>query len=152
MSSHDFVTADKFVNYGWPFFGPCIRIWLFSGLDLSPRQKVDLATLLQTLQVMLCKKVWERSHTRKRCENAVRTTLQPWRQIKATAEKNCVWFFSDSLRGRLGSTPRSTRLPVDRDRLVRHHCCTEIQDVQYVTKLSLVIDQGNKKSKQPLTC
>jgi len=29
MSSHEFVTADKFGKYGWPFLAPCLRIWLF---------------------------------------------------------------------------------------------------------------------------
>ena len=28
-----------------PFLAPCLRIWLFSGLDLAPWQKIDLATL-----------------------------------------------------------------------------------------------------------
>jgi len=47
MGSYDFVTADKFGKNSWPFFGPCLRISLFSGLDLAPCQEVDLATLLQ---------------------------------------------------------------------------------------------------------
>jgi len=31
------------------FFGPCLGIWLFLKLDLAPWQKVDLATLVQTV-------------------------------------------------------------------------------------------------------
>jgi len=45
MGSYDFVTADKFRKMVGPFLAPCLRIWLFSGLDLAPWQKVDLATL-----------------------------------------------------------------------------------------------------------
>jgi len=43
MSSHEFVTDDKFEKYGWPFLAPCVEIWLFS--DLAPWKKVDLPTL-----------------------------------------------------------------------------------------------------------
>jgi len=28
-----------------PFLAPCLKIWLFSRLDLAPWKKVDLATL-----------------------------------------------------------------------------------------------------------
>jgi len=28
-----------------PFLAPCLRIWLFSGQDLAPWRKVDMATL-----------------------------------------------------------------------------------------------------------
>jgi len=45
MGSYDFVTADKFRKMVGPFLAPCLRIWLFSGQDLAPWQKVDLATL-----------------------------------------------------------------------------------------------------------
>jgi len=46
MGSYDFANADKF-GKKWLalFLAPCLRIWLFSGLDLHPWQKVDLATL-----------------------------------------------------------------------------------------------------------
>jgi len=33
-----------------PFLAPCLRIWLFSGLNLAPWQKVDLATLHNMLR------------------------------------------------------------------------------------------------------
>jgi len=42
MASYDFVTADKFGKY---WLTHCLRIWIFSGLNLAPRQKVDLVTL-----------------------------------------------------------------------------------------------------------
>jgi len=31
-----------------PFLTPCLRLWLFSGLNLASWQKVDLSTLLST--------------------------------------------------------------------------------------------------------
>jgi len=46
MGSYDFVTAAKFGKMVSPFFAPCLRIWLFSALDLAPWQKVSLVTLI----------------------------------------------------------------------------------------------------------
>jgi len=46
MGSYDFVTVGKFEKNGWHFLAPCLSVWLFSGLDLAPWQKVDLATLV----------------------------------------------------------------------------------------------------------
>jgi len=50
MGSYDFVTVDKFGKNGWSFFWPRVldfgSFLAFSGLDLAPWQKVDLATLL----------------------------------------------------------------------------------------------------------
>jgi len=40
-----------------PFLAPCLRIWLFSGLDLTPWQKVDLATLAPAPTIEKCKKI-----------------------------------------------------------------------------------------------
>jgi len=53
MGSYDFVTADKFGKNGWPFFGPCLRIWVFSGLELAPWQNAGLATLIGVVESRL---------------------------------------------------------------------------------------------------
>jgi len=49
LSSFDFVVADNFGKNGWPFFWPLVlefgSFLAVSGLDLTPWQKVDLATL-----------------------------------------------------------------------------------------------------------
>jgi len=42
---HDFVTAMHLENWLALFLAPYLKIWLFSGLDWAPWQKVDLATL-----------------------------------------------------------------------------------------------------------
>jgi len=36
-----------------PFLAPCLRIWLFSGLDLAPWQKVGLASLIGVVESRL---------------------------------------------------------------------------------------------------
>jgi len=46
VDPYDFVIADKFGKIIGPFLAPCLRIWLFSGLDLAPSQEIDLATLV----------------------------------------------------------------------------------------------------------
>jgi len=55
MGSYDLVTADKFGKMVGPFLTPCLRIWLFFGLDLIPWQKVDLATLCRLVGIHLVK-------------------------------------------------------------------------------------------------
>ena len=53
MGSYDFVTADKFGKNVGPFLVPCLRIWLFSGLDLAPWQNAGLATLVGVVESRL---------------------------------------------------------------------------------------------------
>jgi len=100
VSSHDFVTADKFINYGWPLYGPCIRIWLFSRLDLSSRQKVDLATLLQALQVTLLvqKGVGTISHEKKAWKRRLHHTTPLKANESHCREKLCLIFFRQLAR------------------------------------------------------
>jgi len=77
MGSYDFVIAVKFGKNGWPFFGPLCQsltlFWLFSGLDLAPWQKVDLATLFTPTKPTKCQ-IEEvpnmRGAKHKRCEIA----------------------------------------------------------------------------------
>jgi len=45
VGSYDFVIAVKIGKMIGPFLAPCVRVWLFSGVDLAPWKKVDLATL-----------------------------------------------------------------------------------------------------------
>jgi len=47
-----------------PFLVPCLKIWLFSGLDLAPWQNVGLATLIGVVENRLrtratVKPLWE---------------------------------------------------------------------------------------------
>ena len=53
MGSSGFVIAVE-IGKKWLalFLAPCVRVWLFSGLDLAPWQKVDLATLAMADQRM----------------------------------------------------------------------------------------------------
>jgi len=57
MGSDDFVTADKSEKNGWPFFWPFVlefgSFWHFSGQNLAPWQKVDLATLLLSVACLV---------------------------------------------------------------------------------------------------